>query len=350
MLNNIVSFFVLATSVVTVTGCSDYYMNFTDPSLRMSGRTLDLGAMSNWTVSTWPAGDTSHMTDDMKWESKYGVMAFTGNWLGDDKWLAPSFFGDSLNDQGLSCSLLTLVDTQYEERSDDKTNIFAGLVCHWATQMYSNIYDVYNNLENINIVGPDALAQHFVLRDATGTSLIIEMVNGLKVTYIDKNDGIDGFGIMTNEPTFDYHLTNIKHYEWKRSLVRQAIPIPGSFYPEERYLRVHMLKSGMQELMESTTDYQEAFSLSTQILNSVTVPMGNQYGTDSGETSGEGDGDHTVWGVIRDHVNSIYYWRDATNPTFRRLKLSDIINGSQKTMKLESGPYFIDMANSMDKC
>ena len=70
------------------------------------------------------------------------------------------------------------------------------------------------------------------------------VVDGQKVIYLDLNDGVTGYGITTNEPYFDYHLTNIQHYEWKRTLARQAIAIPGNFYPEERFLRVHMIKSG----------------------------------------------------------------------------------------------------------
>ena len=56
--------------------------------------------------------------------------------------------------------------------------------------------------------------------------------------------GLQSFGVTANEPTFDWHLQNIQHYEWKRGLARQAIATPGNFYPEERVLRTHMIKSG----------------------------------------------------------------------------------------------------------
>eukprot|EP01047_Picozoa_sp_COSAG01_P018814 COSAG01_NODE_1028_length_12028_cov_5.688826_5_plen_39_part_00 len=36
------------------------------------------------------------------------------------------------------------------------------------------------------------------------------------------------------------------------------------------------------------------------MLNTVTVPMGAQWGTDSGAKSGEGAGDHTLYGVLYD--------------------------------------------------
>ena len=43
----------------------------------------------------------------------------------------------------------------------------------------------------------------------------------------------------------------------------------------------------------------------------VTVPLGAQYGTDSG--SAEGTGDHTKWGVIYDQANATMYWRTEFN-------------------------------------
>lgn len=41
-------------------------------------------------------------------------------------------------------------------------------------------------------------------------------------------------------------------------------------------------------------------------MNTVTVPQGDQYGTDSG--SGEGNGDHSCWGLVRDHKEPALYW------------------------------------------
>jgi choloylglycine hydrolase len=345
----------LAALALTVNACSDAMLKFADPNLRLSIRTLDLGSTKNWTITSWPAGSKHLLGSQIfHWESKYSTLGLTANWFGDEHWGAPSFFGDSLNEHGLSCSLLTLVDTQYEDRSDSKTNIFAGVFCHWAAQMFTSVAEVQTALDNVAIWGPDLLAQHFVLRDATGTSLVVECVGGKKQVYLDNDDGVNTFGIMTNEPTFDYHLMNIKHYEWKRTLARQAVAIPGNYYPEERYLRIHMVKSGMKDLMNDVNlPYQTAISLAAQVLNTVTVPMGDQYGTDSGSV--EGDGDHSVFGLIRDHGNKIIYWRDSSNPSLRRLRLSDVFgDGSKpadnrmKSMKLQTGPYYVDMSREMN--
>ena len=73
-------------------------------------------------------------------------------------------------------------------------------------------------------------------------------------------------------------------------------PYTGNYYPEERFLRVHMVKHGMQDmgLMRSSNDdhdvdvvkndehggdgmstsFQTAFALTVQVLNTVMVPEG----------------------------------------------------------------------------
>lgn len=128
-----------------------------------------------------------------------------------------------------------LIDTEYEAIDHEKKNIFAGTFCQYATQMYASVADAVEDMEKITIYGPSVLAEHFVLHDATGASLIIEVVGGQKHLHLDLNDnGATGFGIMTNEPQLSYHLTNVEHYEWKRSLTRQAVAVPGGWYPEER--------------------------------------------------------------------------------------------------------------------
>lgn len=328
--------------------CTDFYMNFTNHKL--SARTMDLGSSVNWTISTWPI--SAQVSGKLiTWPVKYGSVGVTGNWLGDDAWLATSFFGDALNTQGLSCSTLALIDTQYEQPSADNTNVFAGIFCHYAVALFKSVRDLHANMAEVSIYGPAALAQHYVIRDANGESLVIEVVGGKKQVYLDLNDGTSGYGIMTNEPTFDWHLKNIAHYEWKTGEARSSVSIPGNFYPDERFLRTHMIKSGMQSdgLMESE-DYQTCIGLTAQVLDSVNVPMGKQLGTDSGGGEGTDGNDHSIYAAIRDHLDPTLYWRDAFNPTFRRLRLADVnlAQGAQRqTMAMRTGPYYVDVAAMM---
>ena len=71
--------------------------------------------------------------------------------------------------------------------------------------------------------------------------------------------------------------------------------MPGAFYPDERFLRLHSLKQGL----DTPTTYQEVVQQAVHLLNSVTIPAGEIMGTDSG--AGEGAGDHTIFGLVYDH-------------------------------------------------
>jgi penicillin V acylase-like amidase (Ntn superfamily) len=48
------------------------------------------------------------------------------------------------------------------------------------------------------------------------------MLGGEQQVYDDLNDGKDGFGVMTNEPEYPWHVRAVQHYEWKQTCARSA--------------------------------------------------------------------------------------------------------------------------------
>lgn len=49
-------------------------------------------------------------------------------------------------------------------------------------------------------------------------------------------------------------------------------------------------------------------------------------------------------------MNFLSHRRDATNPTFRKIRLQDVLgtHGPRKrSLKMETGPFFIDMTKEM---
>jgi len=158
-----------------------------------------------------------------------------------------------MNSAGLSCDVQTLIGTSYPKfPSDDSiTPIDVLVFCEWALASYPSVNDVANALlpdpdtnepAKFVVVGPDAFGSHFSLRDADGVSIVVEFLDGQTMVHFDANDGVSGFGIMTNEPPYPWHVENTMHMNWKRSMARPAVAIPGNFYPDERYLRLHLLK------------------------------------------------------------------------------------------------------------
>jgi penicillin V acylase-like amidase (Ntn superfamily) len=174
---------------------------------------MDLSTMSNFTLTTWPKNTISsgvYNNIEEKYENIYSILGISGNWIGDKHYGFPFVVVDSINEYGLSCGLQTLVGTSYEPILNPlKTDIFAGTFCLWATGSFQNIYQVQDALKKISIVGPDIIAQHFILHDSSGNGLIVEIINGKQNVYLDLNDnGITGYGIDFSYNNLCIYLTH----------------------------------------------------------------------------------------------------------------------------------------------
>jgi len=343
-----------------VSGCSHFVPNYTQSLLLThSARTMDLGSSLDWMVHSFPRGATSRVFG-MSWTSKYGYVGFTPRSFGAFKrrWpldglnlgllTARDVVSDGLNEAGLSCGFLTLVDAKFQRPRplEPHRNLFSFSLCKWALENFETAAAVEEAVKELSVWFDSQL--HFVVTDSAGTILVLEFLQGEQRLMSDPNDGLNGFGIMTNEPDFLWQTRNVQQLEWKQSLARSAVSLPGNFYPDERFLRVHLIKSAMERSAPPAT-YRDAIAKAVAIMNSVTVPMGDIPGTDSGKGSGEGAGDHTQWGVIRDHTpgNSTYFLRSQTNPSWRRLQLAklNLKEGSPvESMIIEDdAPWFVDV-------
>jgi len=340
-------------SLVLSLACSDFYMPIANTSHRLSVRTMDLGLDGGWYISTVPRGlartqahlppvGTAHA-----WTSRFGSLSFAAPQNG---FPVDNAVGEAINEKGLSCGALALTPSKMTEPSPTKNNLHFSYVCQWATDQFSTVAEVRRALESqVQLWGHGTLAghpvdyTHWVFRDSSGMSLVAETPgDGTLHLHDDPNDGVRGFGIMTNEPAFEYHIMNGQHLTWKRTLVRQAVGVPGTWYPEDRFMRVLMVKEGMPPPQTK----QAAVAQAVGVLNTITVPMGNTPGTDSGHSSAElGLSDHSLFGVVRDHAEPAVYWRDAYNPSLRRLRLADADlreGASIKHVAVAAGDWYQD--------
>eukprot|EP00930_Biecheleria_cincta_P098733 TRINITY_DN90387_c0_g1_i1.p1 TRINITY_DN90387_c0_g1~~TRINITY_DN90387_c0_g1_i1.p1 ORF type:complete len:351 (-),score=52.36 TRINITY_DN90387_c0_g1_i1:280-1332(-) len=300
----------LGFCVVLSMSCSNFAMN---NDYRISADTMDLGSDPyQWMIITRPQGMAGLRS------SRFGYVGFVAK-LGSV--LEDTLVADGMNTAGLTCDAHTLLGTKHPGRNESLDNIDAGYMCQWALEGYGSVADLKAALSGVNFVearDPDFKDQHWVFRDAYGHGLAVEFLAGRTEIYDDFNDGgKTGFGIFTNEPPLLWQNEAVRHLEWKQTLARSAVDVPGSWYPEARFQRLHLVKSGMPK----PVSYQEAIMQAVHVLNTVTVPMGSQMGTDSGE--GEGLGDHTQYAVIYDSKNQIIYWRTQVNQNLQRLRLQD---------------------------
>jgi hypothetical protein len=78
----------------------------------------------------------------------------------------------------LAQSSQTLLKTSYPPKPTDREPILNGFFCDWALRTFSNVADVSSALDvdgTHGVYGPDQFAQHFSLRDASGSSIVVEV-------------------------------------------------------------------------------------------------------------------------------------------------------------------------------
>jgi penicillin V acylase-like amidase (Ntn superfamily) len=341
----------LLALVGSATACSNWLMPH---DTGLSGRTTDLGSSPglSFEMRTLARGSKTLGTKLLPGGvNPYGFLGIVP--VEFNQSVAPMVTA-GINEKGLTCDMQTLITTKMPPPLNSSADLFVELFCEWALGGFESVDDVHAALLNasrVHVYG-DALesganGQHYSLRDSTGRSIVVEWVGGSQQVYWDLDDkGKTGWGIMTNEPEYPWMVRMVQHFEWKQSLARPSTSIPGAFYPDERFLRIHIARRGLPQ----PSDYQDALSQAVHVLNTVTVPVGALKGTDSGP--GEGQGDHTLWAVIYDHRNASIYFRHEQNQNLQRVRLADLHlekgapSVSLPISRKNALPYFGDATSS----
>jgi hypothetical protein len=89
-----------------------------------------------------------------------------------------------------------------------------------------------------------------------------------------------------------HKIENVRHARWKLAQQRAAFALPGNMYPDERFLRIHLIKSALPR----PDSHRAALEQAVHVMNFVTFPKGELIGTDAAA-------DHTHFGGIYDHKN-----------------------------------------------
>eukprot|EP00756_Hemistasia_phaeocysticola_P061272 Hpha_TRINITY_DN4756_c0_g1::TRINITY_DN4756_c0_g1_i1::g.130482::m.130482/K01442/E3.5.1.24; choloylglycine hydrolase len=320
-----------------VVGCSEFWLSDTYAT---SGRTMDLGRDLHWTLSTIPRGTLFEaaapgLKKGLRWKGKYGVLGVAPRSVNRGLY-------EGINEAGLSGSLLALENSSFPEVTNASLALGRFDVVSYFLTMYTTVDECVAALQSGEVqiwdgpLGP-LPSQHLALRDAGGKSVVVEGVQGVQKVYVN-----DRYGIMTNEPPLDYHLKNMEYIDWKHSLTRTAVEVPGAFYPAERFARIHMIKQSLVP----PKDHQDAVAQVVHVLNSVNVPDG-MWGTDTGSVIEGKTTDHTWFSVVRDHREKTVYFRTVDNQLLQRFPLSalNLTEGAPaRSLDLDHipGPFFVD--------
>jgi choloylglycine hydrolase len=272
-------------------------------------------------IGTAPEGSGMH------WKSEYAIVgANTQNIIG---------ILDGLNEKGLAGGLFYFPEyAQYQEVTSDK---YPHTIAPWEliTFLLTTCATVDQAKQKLSIVnvsntvfGPWGIVPptHAIIHDAAGNSLVIEYVKG-KLRMYD-----NPLGVITNSPSFDWHITNLRNYinlsainvpkieldKISLSSFGQGsgmLGLPGDFTPPSRFVRAVAFSQSVVNLKTE----KDALAAAFHILNLFDIPFG---------VVGQKDGDamhfdYTQWTSASDTRNACYYWHTYMN---RNIKMINLIH------------------------
>lgn len=340
-------------------GCTDFQIRTQDGAV-IIGRTMEFAMELKSMIVAHPRGETFASIapggmKGMSWRSRYGFVAVTAyEELG---------ISDGLNEKGLSVGLLWLPETKYQDvRPEDADRaIEIWDLCAWVLGSHANVSEVKEGIKSVRVWGN--MVQkigiipplHVAVHDADGNNLVIEFIDGEAKVHDNP------LGVLTNSPTFEWHITNLRNYVNLTSMDAEAVEmagvtiqptghgsgflgIPGDWTPPSRFVRAAMFI----HYADPPKTVRQGVNLAEHILNTVDIPLGEIKEKVDENTVMEG---HTQWAVIKDLTNRVFHFRSYRNLALRAVDINRLnLAPSAKKTKIpvsDSNGLIVDVTSDL---
>ena len=171
---------------------------------------------------------------------------------------------------------------------------------------------------------------HFLVTEPSGKAIVIEFLER-KIRIFDAP-----LGVLTNAPTYDWHMTNLRNYLGFSAAERSpidvrgaelaplghgtgAIGLPGDMTPPSRFVRAAAFSASARPTKTGPETMYEAF----RILDNFNVPIGAVTAGKKGDDGSELRSG-TQWTVAYDTRNLTVQFHTMNNRRVRQLELKDI--------------------------
>lgn len=294
------------------------------------GRTLEFGIKVDTSSAVIPRGyaftGTTPQGAGLAYKAKYGV-------VGAIAFGEPAIM-DGMNEKGLAAGIFYFPGfAEYTEITPENKSKAVSPVefANWILTQFATIDEVKAALDSI-VIAPTVSKNwgdivppfHYIIYDKSGTSLVIEPLNGKLVTYDNK------LGVFTNSPTFDWMMTNLRNYINLTPFNAKPIKIggveltslgqgsgmvgmPGDFTPPSRFVRAAIYST--TAIPSDNAD--EAVFQAFHILNQFDIPVGIARSKDGNVTYS----DYTMITAVRDPQSLKYYFKTYDDQTIRVVDL-----------------------------
>jgi len=323
---------VMGSLVPPAQACTGLRLTAEDGTV-VHARTLEFGVDLGSDVIMVPRGyeRTGTAPDGkpgMKWKSRYASLGANGVEL-------PYIF-DGLNEKGLAVGTFYFPTTagymDYQEKDAQRT-LAPWEVGSWLLENFADVEEVKANIGKVVVpevvLGAWGFAPpvHWVVHDATGKSIVIEYVGGELKLYDNP------LGVMSNSPTFDWHMTNLRNYVnlgLTNSPTLKLGPVelkplgqgagmlglPGDYTPPSRFVRIAAFSQAVLPSKTGWDAVQQAF----HVLNAFDIPKGAARDREKDE-HGNIVADYTTWTSANDLKRKRFYFRTYDDSRIRMVDL-----------------------------
>ncbi len=303
-------------------------------------RTLEWGSFDmNPRLAAVPSGIALQAADKMP-DGKPGIA-----WTGRHKALGIYALGksavtDGLNEAGLVVGMFyhpgTAVYAPYDPALAAKSMAMTDLAGYLLTTC-ANVAEVRAALAEIRVVpvvepalGFPAPA-HVIAVEESGQAVVIESLEGALRVFDAP------FGVITNSPSYDWHMTNVRNYLELSSTDRGPrriagvelapigvgsglLGIPGDYTPPSRFIRAAAFSATARHTEGGFDTVQETF----RILDNFDLPV--EAVADEKGAPGQPQLmlSATQWTVASDIRNRTMYYHTQFDRTLRRARLADV--------------------------
>lgn len=293
--------------------------------MNIFGRTMDFSHPIMPGIFVIPKGYRwNSLTTSNRYVNEYSFLA-----LGQQMDGMLSFF-DGVNEKGVAAAVLYFAGyADYTLPKEGKKSITSLDVLHFILGNCQSVDEIITYFQTMVIVGfEDPVTQtvaplHWIATDQSGKTIVMEQ----------SSDGLhiydNPIGVMTNSPTFPWHMTNLKNYIHLSTTQKTestwgdvsltpfgqgagSFGLPGGFTSPERFVRAAFLRSHVPQ----PKNKDEAISTAFHIAASVFIPKGIV-------TTASGVDDYTKYTAFINTKTLEYYIRTYENSYMRRISLWD---------------------------
>jgi choloylglycine hydrolase len=228
------------------------------------GRTQDWTERANSAFRVYPRGLErvgAVAQNPHKWTTKYGSVVLSAYDIGTH---------EGVNEKGLAGHALYLAGPEVGFGARDPKRPGIG-VMQWVQYYLDNFATVAEavaaqknfafQIEPLILPNGFPTLVHVSISDRSGDSAVIEYIGGKAKIYHDKR-----FNVMTNEPTYDKQIENLKQY---RSFGGDK-PLPGERTPTDRFVRAAYYVNGLPK----PADRGEGAAYMFSVIRNISVPFG----------------------------------------------------------------------------